>query len=182
MLWFALYGVSLLAALVFGRIYCGYICPMNTLMIPTEKISKKLGIQKEEAPKWLRSGKFAWVALIGSVLVMLLSKRMFKINLPVLLIWLVASVIITLRYKPFVFHNYICPFGVLQKLFGKFAIFSERVDKDGCIGCGLCEKVCPSQAVVVKKVDNKAEIDTALCLQCTNCQQVCPKNTIQYTK
>ena len=51
MLWLALYGVSLLAALVFGRIYCGYVCPMNTLMIPTEWLSKKLKLQTVNSPK-----------------------------------------------------------------------------------------------------------------------------------
>lgn len=39
MLWLGLFGVSLLAALVFGRIYCGYVCPMNTVMIPADWIA-----------------------------------------------------------------------------------------------------------------------------------------------
>ncbi|HBD86889.1 MAG TPA: hypothetical protein DC001_05625, partial [Clostridiales bacterium] len=45
MLWLALFGVSLIAALIFGRIYCGYAWPMNTLMIPVERLSKKLKLQ-----------------------------------------------------------------------------------------------------------------------------------------
>ena len=45
MLWLALFGVSLIAALIFGRIYCGYACPMNTLMIPVERLPKKLKLQ-----------------------------------------------------------------------------------------------------------------------------------------
>ena len=51
MLWLALYAVSLLAALLFGRVYCGYVCPMNTLMIPTEWLSKKLKLQTVNSPK-----------------------------------------------------------------------------------------------------------------------------------
>ena len=50
-LWLALFGISLLAALLFGRIYCGYVCPMNTLMIPTNWIAKKLNIQTQKTPK-----------------------------------------------------------------------------------------------------------------------------------
>jgi ferredoxin-type protein NapH len=46
---------------------------------------------------------------------MLLSKRLLHINLPILPFWLVISVLITLRYKPEVFHNLICPFGALAK-------------------------------------------------------------------
>ena len=182
MLWIALYAVSLLVALLFGRVYCGYVCPMNTLMIPTEWLSKKLKLQTDKSPKWLRSGKFAWFALIGSIAVMLLAKKVLHKNIPILLIWLVVSILITLRYKPAVFHNLICPFGAIQKVFGRFAKFSEKVNKESCIGCKLCEKVCPSEAIEVKSIDKKAKIETSLCLQCTNCQQVCPKNAIHYSK
>ena len=45
MLWLALFGASLVAALIFGRIYCGYVCPMNTLMIPVYWISNKFKLQ-----------------------------------------------------------------------------------------------------------------------------------------
>ena len=135
MLWLALFAVSLIVALLFGRVYCGYVCPMNTLMIPTEWLSKKLKLQTDKSPKWLRSGKFAWFALIGSIAVMLLAKKVLHKNIPILLIWLVVSILITLRYKPAVFHNLICPFGAIQKVFGRFAKFSEKVNKESCIGC-----------------------------------------------
>lgn len=180
MLWLALFAVSLVAALFFGRIYCGYACPMNTLMIPTEWISKKFKLQTDKTPKWLQSGKIGWISLGASLVLMIIGQKVLHRNIPILLIWLVTSVIITLRYKPAVFHNLICPFGVLQKLFGKSAWYSEKVDQSGCIGCKLCEKVCPSDAI--KVMDRKAKIDTSLCLQCTNCVQVCPKDTIHYTK
>ena len=133
MLWLGLFGVSLLAALLFGRVYCGYVCPMNTIMIPANWIAKKLNIQKQESPKWLKDGYFAWITLIVSVVAMILSKRFLKINLPILPIWLILAALITLRYKPSVFHNLICPFGAPQKLFGRFARKSKTVDKATCM-------------------------------------------------
>ena len=113
---------------------------------------------------------------------MLLAQKLLDKNISILLIWLVVSALITLRYNPAVFHNLICPFGPLQKVFGRFAKFSEKVNKESCIGCKLCEKVCPSEAIEVKSTDKKAEIETSICLQCTNCQQVCPKDAIHYSK
>jgi ferredoxin-type protein NapH len=121
MLWFALFAVSLVVALIFGRIYCGYVCPMNTLMIPTEWIAKKLKLQTNIAPKWLKDRNYTWVALASSVAIMIFSKRLLSINIPILPIWLIISILVTLRYKPAVFHNLICPFGTLQKACGKFA-------------------------------------------------------------
>ena len=182
MLWLALFGASLVAALIFGRIYCGYVCPMNTLMISVNWISNKLKLQTSKSPKWLKNGYFTWIALGVSVAVVILSKRLLHVNLPILPFWLVLSVLVTLRYKPEVFHNLICPFGALQRIFGRFARLSEKVDKAACIGCKLCEKDCPSHAIVVSSEDKKADINTALCLQCTNCRQVCPKSAIHYGK
>lgn len=105
---------------------------------------------------------------------MRLLKRFFQINLPMLLIWLAIAVLVTLRYRPAVFHNLICPFGAPQKLFGRFARKRKTVDEATYIGCKLCEKG-PSDAMVVVGEDKKALINTALCHQCTNCGQVCPK-------
>lgn len=182
MLWLALFALSLIVAIFFGRLYCGYVCPMNTVMIPVEWISKKLKWQNSTAPKWLEKGILPWAFLGISIVAMLLSKKILHINLPLLLIWLVVSILVTLRYKPYIFHNLICPFGALQKTFGRFARFSKNVNKTNCIGCKKCEEVCPSKSIIVSVKDNKANISTKLCLQCKNCSEVCPTSTIKYTK
>lgn len=46
----------------------------------------------------------------------------------------------------------------------------------GCIGCGLCVRNCPEQAV---KVENfHAVIDHEKCIGCGACQEKCPKKSI----
>ncbi|MDD4089527.1 MAG: 4Fe-4S binding protein [Tissierellia bacterium] len=180
MLWLGVFAVSLIAAIIFGRIYCGYICPMNTLMIPTEWMSKKLKIQSVNMPKWLKHDKLPWLTLLLSVVLVIISKKFLHKDLPFMLIWLVIAVIVTLRFKPEMFHNHICPFGALQKTFGKFSRFSKSVDEETCIGCKLCEKSCPSEAIRVMAENKKAVITASLCHQCENCQEVCPKDSIHY--
>ena len=46
----------------------------------------------------------------------------------------------------------------------------------GCIGCGICEKVCPSGAA--KVTDDLSSIDESLCLSCGMCAVKCPRHAI----
>ncbi len=47
----------------------------------------------------------------------------------------------------------------------------------GCIGCKICEKVCPAGAITV--TDNLAKVDYSLCTQCGLCAEKCPRKIIQ---
>lgn len=46
----------------------------------------------------------------------------------------------------------------------------------GCIGCKMCEKVCPTSAISVTQ--NFATIDYQKCINCGECAQKCPKKII----
>ncbi len=53
-----------------------------------------------------------------------------------------------------------------------------QYDKEKCIGCKLCIKVCPSGAIDFKPEDKKIKIYLARCTFCSQCNDVCPVNCL----
>ncbi len=58
----------------------------------------------------------------------------------------------------------------------KTEAITATVNRDLCIGCGLCEEICPYGAPMVK--DGKSEIREILCRGCGSCAAECPKEAI----
>ena len=53
-----------------------------------------------------------------------------------------------------------------------------RVSQD-CIGCGICQRVCPSASI--RLVEGRAEHVPGRCQTCLACAHVCPRKAVQLT-
>lgn len=103
--------------------------------------------------------------------------------------------ILTIRWEPFAFVLAILPFGAVlaagafrSRLFcGEFcpagtflgalnraALLRVRLDREACIGCGDCAKVCRARCV-----DGRT-LDVSRCVQCLDCVAACPAGALRY--
>ena len=69
----------------------------------------------------------------------------------------------------------------VKRVFGKIAGVLLRtrpaVNRDMCVGCGICKGICPAKAI---KIENKkAKINRRACIRCFCCQEFCPKSAIK---
>lgn len=56
---------------------------------------------------------------------------------------------------------------------------SISIEKDKCIGCGLCTEACPGNLLILK--NNRAVMrDVRDCWGCTACVKACPRDAIFY--
>lgn len=72
-----------------------------------------------------------------------------------------------------------CMYKSFAKMFqvGSYKTRKFRVNDD-CIGCGVCEKVCPLS--IISMVDKKPEWNVNICSKCLACVHNCPKRAIDY--
>ena len=67
------------------------------------------------------------------------------------------------------------------------ALSEFKVEASKCVGCGLCLKSCPVEAISLIETGEEyetaslylASIDTELCIRCGSCATVCPKKAIR---
>ncbi len=64
-----------------------------------------------------------------------------------------------------------------EKFRGKIAY-----DKESCIGCRLCIRVCPSRAIEFLPEEKKIKIRIDRCIFCSQCNDICPTNSLSMSE
>jgi len=55
-------------------------------------------------------------------------------------------------------------------------------DRDACIGCKMCIRVCPAKCIEFKEEEKKIKIYAAQCISCAQCVEICPVDCLKAGK
>ncbi len=175
--WLMLFFLPIGFSLIFGRIFCGYACPIGAWQQLLVGIGSKLTKFKmpQKLDKVLKYFKYIFAIIIVGITV---STRypffqkidpfsyLFAFNFT--LYGIISIAIVSgaslLISRPFC--RYICPYGAVLAISSKFSIYKIKA-KDGCKSCKLCDRVCETDAIT------KGMVDQSECIRCKKCIDSC---------
>jgi len=194
---FILMALVFVLTLLFGAVFCGWICPLGSVQEWVGKLGKRLFGKRynyliprriDQYLRYLRYIMLIWVlyatAMSGKLafgdidpyyaLFNFWTGEVAITGLTVLGITLLASLAVE---RPWC--KYVCPYGALLGITNLFSIFAIRRRESTCTSCNLCTRGCPMNIPVheVKVVRNHQCIG---CLECTS-EAICPiDNTVAF--
>ncbi|TCK03377.1 4Fe-4S binding protein [Phorcysia thermohydrogeniphila] len=186
--------VPVVVALLMGRVFCSWMCPIEFLSVVTDKFlgifSKKLKYRKDliSLPH-----KILWFALTTELLLtMVIGYPMFVWWSPPGLVgreimfyafykvitvevWIVVVVLSLNLFTRRFFCRYFCPLGALLALIGKKRQLVIKYLPDKCINCKVCDTRCP---MGIKP--SIGESQTVYCWNCAECVDACPTKALKF--
>jgi polyferredoxin len=164
--------------LIFGRGWCGYAC--WTAMV-LDFLPYKVPKHPRKQLGWIRyitfAAAFIFVASLFLAHVGNIGRIMFWAFIIGNILYYATGIILAFVFRDNrAFCKYICPITVFLKPMSYYSLFRVKCDKEKCIACGKCKRVCPMNVDVTdnsRKRENGTE-----CILCMECVKNCPKGAL----
>jgi ferredoxin-type protein NapH len=182
-------------ALLAGRAFCGWVCPVNTILEINAKLRRWLErrVLRFHLPHWTAPLRFRYLLLVAGIVISAASGMgAFALMLPYNslardwhlavygtgfgfgVLFIVMLMAIELLLAPRLWCRSLCPTGLVLGLLGKRRHVGIQMTSEGQCpsGCHLCAATCPVG------VNPRDGINTEECLLCNECVAGCPVDVL----
>jgi ferredoxin-type protein NapH len=192
--WEVLTGAALVLAgyaVLGGRTFCAWVCPVNLLTDGAERLRSRLGLRGGlHLPRTTRYvilvmalilsallgvAAFEWVSPIGIFHREVIYGLGFGIAA---LLGLVVFDTLVLRHG---WCGHLCPLGAFWAQVGRVAQIRMGFDAESCTHCGDCVKVCPEPQVLnLNAAAEHGMVTSGECTHCARCMAACPEGSLAF--
>lgn len=178
-------------ALIGGRAFCGWVCPINLVTDAAAWLRAKLRI-----PDFCNLSRSVrgWALLLSLALSALLGVAAFEWVSPISMlhreIVFGVGLGLTAALGIFLFDllivkrgwcGHLCPLGAFYCLAGSKALLKVRFDDETCTRCVECVRVCPEPHVLnFKQAADNGMIVSGDCTNCGRCITICPEDSLSF--
>jgi len=186
--------IPVVLTLVFGRFFCGWICPATLLYELNTNVAiwlSKAGLPtgKLHLDRRIKYGVLAlglvFSAMAGSVLVAniyppaIIGRELYYGialgGFSAGAVFFVATLLFDILVARRGFCRYLCPGGALYSLLGRYRLFRIKRKVEACNDCAKCNAVCEFALDPMK--DNFGQE----CNNCSACIAICPTDALTFT-
>ena len=177
--------------LVGGRVFCGWVCPVNLVADAAEGTRRALKLPAG----WSLDRRLKYGVLgMALVLSMLSSVAAFEWISPIGLAhrgliygmgWGWAALAGVYLFDLLVLRHgwcgHLCPLGAFYSLVGRFSPLKVRFDAASCTACGDCHRICPEPQVLnLKALGATGLVKSGNCTNCGRCVGECPEGSLGF--
>ena len=146
--------IPLLFALAFGRVFCAGVCPLGAMQELTGfkpvRIHKSVESVLAAIP-FIYLGLAVLFAATESQFIICRYDPfvgIFRLDAPYTMIIFGSLLLLAGIFVNRPYCRYLCPYGVLQNIFSRFAYRHLTITPAECTNCRLCEECCPYDAII----------------------------------
>lgn len=160
-------ALILITGLVFGSLFCGWACPVGFI----QDIAHAPRIRELKVTNKLK--KVRYLSLLAGILLIFFELRFHSLSRRGIGVFHEAIIIgggLFLASAIFLKRpicRILCPLGLIYGKLNRISPIKVALQKDKCLACKQCDKVCVSEIKPVK------EVNEDLCAKCFNCAKIC---------
>ncbi|HIF05853.1 MAG TPA: 4Fe-4S binding protein [Gemmatimonadetes bacterium] len=170
-----LIGFTVVTTLLWGRVFCGFLCPFGALQdlitwIVPDRLQRALSQRVHDRAIYVKYGVLLLIAGLAATPAHIAVYQYFEPFGTVFylstspLLWSIAGgFLLASAVVPRFYCRYACPLGAALGVGSLLSVFRiPRVEQ--CVPCKVCESACPTGAIRGPEVDFKE------CVRCNECE------------